>query len=121
MLGLGTDVVDVERFRVALNRTPRIVGRLFTDAEQSYARQLRDPTERLAVRFAAKEATMKALGVGLGAFAFRDVEVRNAESGEPSLSLTGGARDLADGRGVRLWRVSVTHSHAVALAVVIAL
>ncbi len=64
---------------------------------------------------------MKALGVGLGAFAFHDVEVVSAPSGAPSLVLGGAARALADGLGVREWRVSLTHTESVASAVAVAL
>ena len=121
MIGLGVDTVEVERFRRALLTHPRIAQRLFTPAEEAYGRRQRDPAERLAARFAAKEAVMKALGVGLGAFAFRDVEVVKAPSGAPSLSLTGRAADLAARRGVTSWHVSLTHSGLVAEAVVVAL
>ncbi|MFP5326642.1 MAG: holo-ACP synthase [Acidimicrobiia bacterium] len=95
ILGLGTDVVDLDRFRLALARTPGIVERVFTDGERAYAARKKDPAERLAARFAVKEATMKALGVGLGAFRFHDVEVVKARSGEPSLRLSGRAAELA--------------------------
>lgn len=120
VLWIGTDVVDLDRFRLALARTPGMVERVFTDGERAYASGKNDPTERLAARFAVKEATMKALGVGLGAFRFHDVEVTKAPSGEPSLRLSGRAADLAVARGVTEWRVSITHSALIALAVVIA-
>ena len=119
VIGIGTDVVDIERFRRALARTPRMVERVFTEGERAYGLRQRDPAQRLAARFAAKEATMKALGVGLGAFGFHDVEVIRAPSGEPSLRLTGAAAELAERRGVTRWRVSLTHSDLVAFAVVI--
>lgn len=121
VLGLGTDVVDVERFRRTLARTPHIVERLFTEAEREYARGRRDPVERLAVRFAAKEAVMKALGVGLGEVRFRDIEVERAESGSPGVVLHGDAVTLASARGVAMWKCSLSHSATVALAVVLAL
>lgn len=120
ILAIGTDVVDLDRFRLALQRTPGMVERVFTDGERAYALRKRDPTERLAARFAVKEATMKALGVGLGAFRFHDVEVVKARSGEPSLRLAGRAVDLATDRGVSGWKVSITHSDLVAFAVVVA-
>lgn len=120
-LGLGVDAVDLERFRTSLARTPGLVARLFTDAERAYASRRRDPTERLAARFAAKEAVMKALGVGLGAFPFRDVEVARADSGEPALVLRGAAAELAAARGVQRWHVSLTHTATTAIAVVLAL
>jgi holo-[acyl-carrier protein] synthase len=121
LVSLGTDVVDIDRFRLALRRTPGMVARVFTDGERTYALRKRDPTERLAARFAVKEATMKALGVGLGAFRFHDVEVVKARSGEPSLSLSGRAVELAAARGIEGWKVSITHSDLVALAVVVGL
>lgn len=120
VVSIGTDVVDLDRFRVALKRTPRMIERVFTEGERSYALRKNDPTERLAARFAVKEATMKALGVGLGAFKFHDVEVVKARSGEPSLRLSGAAAALAERRGITSWKVSITHSALIALAVVIA-
>jgi holo-[acyl-carrier protein] synthase len=120
VLWIGTDVVDLDRFRLALRRTPSMVERVFTEGERAYALRKRDPTERLAARFAVKEATMKALGVGLGAFKFYDVEVVKARSGEPSLSLSGRAVELAAARGITSWKVSITHSDLIAMAVVIA-
>jgi len=121
MKSIGTDVVDLDRFRLALRRTPGMVTRVFTEGERAYALRKNDPTERLAARFAVKEATMKALGVGLGAFKFYDVEVVKARSGEPSLRLSGRAVELAEKRGIVEWKVSITHSDLVAFAVVVGL
>ena len=121
MVGIGIDAVEVDRFRRVLDRRPALAGRLFTDAERSGAGGGRDPAPRLAARFAAKEAVMKALGVGLGAFAFHEVEVVSLASGAPTLVLTGRAAALADGLGVAGWRVSLTHTDSVAEAVVVAL
>jgi holo-[acyl-carrier protein] synthase len=120
--GLGTDLVEIERFRLALQRRVTLPDRLFTEGEQQYAYEHHDPVSRLAVRFGAKEAVMKALGAGLGAFAFRDVEVvRDDDSGAPSLALHGAAGALATARGVRAWHVSLTHTDSTAMAVVLAL
>lgn len=116
--GIGTDLVDVERFRRTLGRTPSIVARLFTDGEQAYALGARDPAPRLAARFAAKEATMKALGVGLGEVRFVEIEVVRADSGAPSLRLHGSARDLAVRTGIVDWLISLTHTDLAAHAVV---
>ena len=95
VVGIGTDLVDLDRFRQVLARTPSIVDRLFTESEQAYAKERRDPTEPLGVRFAAKEAALKALGLGLGSVGFREIEVIRAESGAPSLLLHGGAAEAA--------------------------
>ena len=121
MIGIGTDVVEVERFRLALRRTPGLAVRLFSDAERAYAARRRDPTERLAARFAAKEAVMKAMGVGLWRFPLRDIEVVRAASGAPSVCLHGGAATLAAERGVTEWRLTLTHTSTLAQAIAVAL
>ncbi len=121
MIGIGLDAVDVERFRRVLLRRPAVARRLFTDDERAEGGRRADPAPSLAVRFAAKEAAMKALGVGLGAFAFRDVEVVTAPSGAPSLVLRGAALALAHRRGVTSWRLSLTHTGLTAQAVAVAL
>jgi holo-[acyl-carrier protein] synthase len=119
--GLGTDLVEVERFRLALARRIALSDRLFTPGEQEYAHGQHDPVKSLAARFGAKEAVMKALGAGLGAFRFREVEVVREESGAPSLALHGAAAALAAERGVMAWQVSLTHTDSTAMAVVLAL
>ena len=121
MRGIGIDAVEIERFRRLLERRPGAAERLFTDGERAFGARWKDPAPRLAVRFAAKEAVMKALGVGVGAFAFRDVEVVSEASGAPSLVLRGGAQALAQRLGVRDWKVSLTHTDSVAHAVAVAL
>lgn len=121
MIGVGLDSVEVERFRRVLQRTPTVADRLFTADEQAYAAIRKDPTERLAARFAAKEAVMKAMGVGLGAFGWHDVEVGRHESGAPELVLRGRAAALAGERGITGWRLSMTHTDRTASAVVVAL
>jgi len=121
VIGIGTDLVEVERFRRALARTPRLAERVFTDAEQADAGRRRDRTEMLAARFAAKEAVMKALGVGLGRFPLHDVEVVKASSGAPSVALHGKAATVAGERGVTDWRLTLTHTHTLAQAVAVAL
>ena len=121
VLGLGTDLVEVERFRLALARRVSLPTRLFTDGEREYAASQRDPVKSLAARFGAKEAVMKALDVGLGAFAFRDVEVTRTDGGAPGVVLHGAAAALAAERGVARWQISLTHTDNTAMAVVLAL
>jgi holo-[acyl-carrier protein] synthase len=118
--GIGVDAVDIDRFRASLARTPSMRTRLFVDEELAYVAPKADPAPSLAARFAAREAVMKALGVGLGAFGFHDVWVRRAESGEPELMVTGAAAALADAAGVQHWHLSITHTDLVAIAYVVA-
>jgi holo-[acyl-carrier protein] synthase len=121
VIGIGTDLVEVARFRRVMARTPTIVDRLFTADEQAYAEKRRDPTERYAVRFAAKEAVLKALGAGLGEVPMKDIEVVRAESGAPSVVLHGKAAQLAADQGVQVWKLSLTHTESAAHAVAVAL
>lgn len=121
MKGLGIDAVEVERFRSMLARRPGMRTRLFTEQELSYVAGRADDAASLAARFAVREAAMKALGVGLGAFGFHDVWVESLDSGAPQLVVTGKAKSLADSAGVTGWQVSITHTDRVAIACVAAL
>src|SRR5207248_1280268 len=108
----------VPRFRRALERRPGLRRRLFTQGELAYAARFSDPAPRLAARFAVKEAAMKSLGVGLGAFGFHDVEVVRQTGGAPGLFVAGRASELAGRLDVTAWRVSITHTDLMAEAVV---
>ena len=120
MIGIGIDLVEVGRFREVLARRPGVALRLFTDYERTSLGARSDPVPGLAARFAAKEAAMKALGVGIGAFGFGDVEVRRQKSGAPELHVSGRAAELAASLGVGAWSVSLTHTDETASAVVVA-
>jgi holo-[acyl-carrier protein] synthase len=120
LVGVGIDLVDVERLAAAIRRRPGLLSRVFTDAERVTPSGARRRDEALAARFAAKEATMKALGVGLGSLRLRDVEVVSAADGRPQLALHGTARAIADRRGVEQFSVSLTHTAGLASAVVVA-
>lgn len=117
VIGVGIDAVDVARFSLILRRRGGFEERVFTPLERSTCA---GTPGRLAARFAAKEATMKALGVGLGAFGFHDVWVEREDSGRPTLHVEGRAAALADAAGVSRWHVSLTHTELVAEAVVVA-
>jgi holo-[acyl-carrier protein] synthase len=121
MIGIGVDLVEVDRMRTTLARTPALLDRLFTPGERAYAEAARDPAERFAARFAAKEAAMKALGVGLGDVDWHDLEVVRTDSGAPELVVRGRAAELAAERGVGRWLVTLTHTASMAEAVVVAL
>lgn len=120
MIGIGVDVVDVERFRTSLTRTPGMRDRLFVAEELAYVAPKVDPMPSLAARFAAREAVMKAMGLGLGAFGFHEVWVRVGEHGAPSLVVTGRARELALDRGITAWHISLAHDGGVSIATVVA-
>lgn len=119
-MGVGVDLCDVERIRQTLQRTPGFADRVYTHDERDYCRRARDPAERFAARFAAKEAVLKAMGAGLGACPLRAIEVARATSGAPSVVLHGAAAQLAADRGVVAWHLSLTHTATTAEALVIA-
>lgn len=121
VVGVGVDLVEVDRIRRAVGRTAGFVTRVFTEAEQARADAARDPAERYAVRWAAKEATLKALGAGLGAAPLTDIEVVRHDSGAPALVLHGAAAALAEDAGVAGWLVSLSHTATLAQATVLAL
>lgn len=121
LVGLGVDSVDIGRLEAVLARRHGAAGRLFTADELEFAGRRRRPGPSLAARFAAKEAAMKALGVGLGAFDLTDVAVRRTGGGPPELVVAGRAAALAARRGAVAWLVSLTHTDTVATAVVAAL
>lgn len=119
IVGVGIDVVPVERFAAALERTPALASRLFTPAELvSGSGEPRVP-ESLAARYAAKEALAKALGGG-GGMHWTDAEVRTDGTGRPSLRVTGTVAARAEALGVTHWHVSLSHDGGIASATVIA-
>lgn len=117
IIGIGVDVVDLERFERVLTRTPAMRSRLFTDAEQ-----LRDgeprPVASLAARFAAKEALIKAFGSSAG-LSWRELEVVADDQRNPSLTLHQGAQRVADERGVGHVHLSLSHDGGIATAFVV--
>src|SRR3954454_23239206 len=110
-LGVGIDLIEIERVERALEPRPRLAERLFTGAELAYARDRARPGRHLAARFAAKEAVIKALGQPVPP---RDIEV--VSGAPPQLQLHGRAADAA---GEREISVSLTHSRSAAAAVAI--
>ena len=113
IIGIGIDVVDVERFAASLQRQPLLARRLFTDNEQ------RLPPASLAARFAAKEALAKALGAPVG-LRWRDAEVDRGEDGRPHLLVSGTVAARAEALGVRHTHLSLSHDAGIASAVVVA-
>ena len=115
-VGVGVDMVDVARFARALQRHPKIVGRLFTDDER---RDANSRPERLAARFAAKEAVLKSLQAGFGAAPWTSIEIHRGANGAPSVRLHGPAAQLAAQKGVATLHVSLSHTELMAAALVV--
>ncbi len=122
ILGLGLDATDIPRMRGMLDRYgERFLRRVFTDGEIAYCTRRRNPAPHLAARFAAKEATMKALGTGHSrGVLWKDIEVVRVD-GPPHLWLHGGAASRAARMHVRSSLLTITHSEALAMAQVLLL
>jgi holo-[acyl-carrier protein] synthase len=119
IVGIGIDVVPVQRFADALKRTPALAAKLFTEAEQLLPNGRARSAESLAARFAAKEALAKALGAP-GGMAWTDAEVHTDPDGRPYLEVTGTVAARAAALGTTGWHVSLSHDGGIASAVVIA-
>ncbi len=112
----GVDHVDIAVFRHDLAvGGARFLQRIFTQAELDYCS---GRAERLAARFAAKEAVLKALGTGLRGIGWHEVEIRSESNGQPQLLLHGRASIAARSQRVESWSVSLSHSDGLAIALV---
>jgi holo-[acyl-carrier protein] synthase len=112
IIGIGVDVVDIDRFERQLERTPGLRDRLFVPAE----RELN--ARSLAARFAAKEAVAKVLGAPAG-MNWQDCWIGLDASG-PTIQITGTVLAVAESRGVRAWHLSMSHDGGIATAMVVA-
>lgn len=122
VVGIGTDLIEIARVERSVVRFgDRFLGRVYTAAEIAYCRsKRRSSAESFAARFAAKEAAAKALGTGIGyGISWRELEVVRQPSGQPTMVLTGRAAERASRLGVERIALSLTHSRAMALAVVV--
>ncbi|MEJ5258576.1 MAG: holo-ACP synthase [Anaerohalosphaeraceae bacterium] len=123
ILAHGIDLVEFGRLEQLLQRHgARAMERIFTAREQADAQGLRNRLERLAGRFAAKEAVMKLVGSGWrDGVAWTDVEVVNDAAGRPVVNLTGRLKELADKQGIEQITLSITHTDRFAIASAVAL
>jgi holo-[acyl-carrier protein] synthase len=119
VVGIGIDVVPVERFAESLARTPSLAARLFTEAEMVTPSGAARSAESLAARFAAKEALAKALGGG-GGMLWTDAVVSVDDVGRPVLAVSGTVAARAAALGVTRWHVSLSHDGGIAAATVLA-
>ncbi|MBN1957644.1 MAG: holo-ACP synthase [Desulfuromonadales bacterium] len=120
IVGLGTDLARIDRFKKFLEPGNKVLERIFTDQEREYSLAKRDPTPHLAARFAAKEAFMKALGTGLrDGLAWRQLEVVCDSLGCPSLTVGGVAAEMLANRGVHHIHLNYSHDGDYAVATVI--
>ncbi|WP_322803122.1 holo-ACP synthase [Vibrio alfacsensis] len=121
ILGLGTDIAEIERIEKALSRTGEsFAKRILSEQEMARFAELKQQGRYLAKRFAAKEAASKALGTGIAnGVTFHDFTVSNDEFGKPVLMLSGVAKQIAESMGVNLVHLSISDERHYAVATVI--
>ena len=118
---IGVDLVRVARVEEVVNKFgDRFLHRVFTEGELAYCLASVHKFERLAGRFAAKEAASKALGTGLVGVGWKEFEIINLASGKPTITLYGRAEEKAQGLGLGRWEVTLAHEREYAVAVVAA-
>jgi holo-[acyl-carrier protein] synthase len=119
--GIGVDLCEVERIEAAIGRHgERFLERIYTTAERAYCESKVNRMERVAGRFAAKEAAMKAIGTGWRrGVGWRDLEVMRAASGQPVIVFHGAAQRIATELGVTRALVSISHTKTMAVAQVV--
>jgi holo-[acyl-carrier protein] synthase len=119
----GVDLVHLPKFRQVFERHPGFAADLFTEQERAYCLSGKDPLPHFAGRFAAKEACLKALGLGFSGtgidHALQEIEVLPRASGRPNLDLHGWLRALCNKRGIHQWSVSLSHASEYAVATVV--
>ncbi len=119
----GIDLVDCPRIEQMIQRHgERFVKRVFTANEQAYAEKNKNEVEKLAGRFAAKEAVLKLVGTGWrGKIAWTDIEIINNDAGQPEVTLGGEVKKIADKLGIKQISISITHTANFAIASAVAL
>jgi len=116
--GIGTDIIEIERIRKAVERYGhRFLNRIYTHREQEYCLAHRDSAPRLAGRFAAKEAVLKAIGTGLRTeISWLDIEIINNHDGKPEVVLSDHLKELLSFDQNSSIEISISHCHAYATA-----
>jgi len=118
MIRTGIDIIELDRFnQIIIKYQDRFLQRIFTKDELE---QIGNNVPSLSVRFAAKEAVVKALGTGIGEVSWLEIEILRGGTGEPMLHLYGNAQRIADQQGLMDWSVSLSHTPKIAVAVVVA-
>jgi holo-[acyl-carrier protein] synthase len=122
VLGVGTDLIEIERIQASIDRFgERFLERIFTAGEIAYCLRKKAAAESFAARFAAKEAAAKALGTGIShGVSWKEFEVTREPGQRPMMRLTGRAAELAGIMGVRSVHLSLTHSRGLSIAFVVA-
>tara|TARA_Y100000590_G_scaffold439367_1_gene563297 strand:+ start:425 stop:829 length:405 start_codon:yes stop_codon:yes gene_type:complete len=120
LISQGVDIVDILRIKDVMNRRKSFKNKVFTSYEASFCSNRYNPFPHFAARFAAKEACLKALGIGLGGFGgvsrLKEIEIKSEETGQPVLCLSGSVKKLTIEKSVTQISVSLSHTFELAIA-----
>jgi holo-[acyl-carrier protein] synthase len=120
IFGIGTDLIKVDRIKRLLDSNPRFFDKVFCASEREYCRQKANPAQSFAVRFAAKEAFMKALGTGWDkGISFKEIRVISDDKGKPEIELSGATLDYFQYHNLSRIHLSLSHEKDYAVAYVI--
>ena len=122
IVGTGIDIVEIDRIkRSIIKYSDRFKNKVFTQREIDYCHSQADPAKHFAARFSVKEAVLKCFGTGMtGGILWKDVEVDNKKSGQPTLNLYGKGKDLFNQLKIKHIHISITHDKSYAVAHAIA-
>lgn len=119
MLYIGTDIIEISRVRKAASRHQAFYDRVLTRREKEYCLAKGDPVPSLAGRFAAKEAVLKCLGLGLRGVSWQDLEIIPDEPGAPRVLFSAALQRVLAEKGIKTVKVSISHSRDYAMAVAV--
>lgn len=116
ILGIGIDIIEIDRIEKVLNRTPRFLDRNFTEKEIEYFKKNNLKSESIAGNFAAKEAISKAIGTGIRGFNLKDIEILRDDLGKPIVNKYNNLKEICIKYSVKEIKVSISHSENYAVA-----
>ena len=116
IIGIGTDIIEVNRINEAIIKTASFLTKVYTEKEIMYYKEKHKKVETLAGFFCAKEAVSKALGTGFRKFRLCDIEILPNELGKPEITLHGEAKKLSEALGIKKVHVTISHCQSYATA-----
>lgn len=115
IIGIGTDIIEIERVEIAVKRTKNFINKVFTENEIKLFESRGFKSEVIAGNFAAKEAISKAIGTGFRSFGLRDIEILRDEFGKPIVNLSDKVYEILKQKDVNIY-ISISHNRTNAIA-----
>ncbi len=120
IIGVGIDIIEIERIKKAITKNPKIISRIFNQEEIGLFEEENFRPNMIAGFFAAKEATVKALGTGIRGLQWKDIEIKKTREGKPLIELHNNAKNIAYSKNITNIHISISHSKEYAVAQAIA-